>query len=211
MSVPGLAAYRIVRQLTAHFRTRSYDVFESKGRLNGVITGFEKKANKAVFIKLERIFNDEKALGHFVIANYCVGNYNAVWEVTPDDIHVYQVWRKAREAITHQFRTDCSTLLSRARNDIPVVSGNEECILFNSALAGVIRPETVVLLDHYLPFLDQWEDNLHKSVFSEVVLRLRKYKRFVKYNPEKIGPLAEQFIGNLSNINIGLSSNLAII
>ena len=184
---PGHQGFRIGKPLFIHFTTEPYCVFTTHNRIIGTNEdAFSRRPDQKVFYAFEKLFSEELAMGFFLVANYVEGHFDAPFTIGADDYERYDLWRARRQALTYRTRNDI-ILLSENLNK-PFTDALSSSI-FKQGISGNISPETVVLLDRYHPFLDEWKEQLKSTMFADIILRWRKYRRFVKGDPDKIAPL----------------------
>lgn len=188
--IKGFEAYKIWRSLHVHFTTLSYDAVKSRAWTQGIISSFERSSNIVCFEILEDRFKNEIELGQYLISNFIAFNDNAAFDISPEAQNNYKEWKKRKEARTYLFSKDINDIIQYKR-DLPIISENEYCKVFQCAISKRISPETVCILNKKLGFLDEWYSNLKSSVFSELVLRWLKYQSFVKFNEEKVNKIIE--------------------
>lgn len=197
----GFKAYKYFMAIKLHFSSEKYDVFENGGRVNGSRIAFEKRNDRFLFEKLANKFSSEQDYIQFLVANIAYGNKNVVYSAESDDY--YQRWIKRKESRTRIFTLDLATIethLESHKQSIDdlydIESGAPE--LLKLYVGGHVTLETMVILQDLEDYLSKWEPLI--MLWHDHFLTIRKVKRFVKYDKNKIQSNYQQFKENLAEI-----------
>ena len=181
-SVPaGVQGFRIWQPLYVHFHYDVFDVFTQRLKTTSEETILARK-NLNVFkvFETKHQFNPLN-MRQSLVANYVLGDFSFPFEFTNEHRDVWLSWLKRRQAITQVFQDDLKKLDEHAILKDPYRSQ-----LFKLAVSGQVAPETVVILDNHIKFLDIWKSELDGTLHYEPVRIWAKYKNFVQYDKEKI-------------------------
>lgn len=187
--ISGFRACRYWIALKLHFTTRKYDFFEHKAK----IVNFNEEvylARKDVkqFERIARKYDE--AVSEYFLANLLVGN-KSIWNTAGIDSHdVYFNWLSRRGARAYHLKKDLSRNNIMDRKDLSAIIAMREGstpILFEMFCQGKITPETIILLDFCIPFLDHWDAELSTTLWGNGALVLLKYRPFINCDkPELI-------------------------
>ena len=190
----GFAAYRYFMAVRLHFTTEKYDVFEKNGRVSGTRATFEKRNDRALFERLARKFDTDQELIQFLVANFAYGNKNVVYSYESDEY--YREWIKRKESRTQMFQNDLRTIVNKidfdglkAENLFSIESGYPD--LLRLYVGGVITLDTMVIIQDFEDYLSQWEPLV--MLWNDHFLTIRKAKRFVKYDQNKLKSIYSTF------------------
>jgi len=184
--ISGFRACRYWLALKLHFTTRKYDFFEYKAKVaNFNEEIFLARKDNKQFERLAKKYDE--SVGEYFVANLLVGNKN-IWNTSGIDSHdVYYNWLSRKGARVYHLKKDLS------RNDImskyalaKLISMEEgkTPILFDKFCSGQITPETIILLDKCMPFLNHWDIELSKTLWGNAALVLLKYRPFIQFTDE---------------------------
>lgn len=179
------AAFKLWKPLYIHFTSLKYDCIESGERIKLTEKEIEKKSNR--FYRFSKLFQNRNEAAYFLISNFIAGEFSAAFNVKEENLDIYYKWKGRRESITYLFKKEFSAIIQKYKDADFDCKYPHESGLFNDYIAGEICPETMILLDkYYKNFLDKWLINESVNVFYDSILRLVKYKKFVRHNREKI-------------------------
>lgn len=200
----GFKAYKIFMATKLHFTTEKYDVFEKQGRVSGSRTTFEKRNDRFLFEKLANKFKNEQELAHFFVANFAYGNRNVIYSEESDSY--YKEWIRRKESRTHIFQQDLQEIENHLEvNKIPsselfsIESGAPE--LLKLYLGGHVTLETMVIVNEFDNFLQSWEPLI--MMWHDAFLVIRKAKRFVRFDRDRLQSIYTNFKETLTEYNYG--------
>jgi hypothetical protein len=178
-------AYREYLALKSHFSNKSYDYFKYNGKVkNATIDSYEKRRDKLFFMKLAK----HRDPINFLVANFVendkmwIGNiaYNEEAEKK------YFNWLKKNQSLTYVFTNDISNLDENFDSNFLVEQNNHPKIL-KLYLSGEISIETLVILTDLVRCISYWNKNMSDDpIWNDVLLKIQKYKPFIKYDKEKM-------------------------
>jgi hypothetical protein len=197
----GFKVYKYFMAIKLHFTTEKYDVFEMNGRVSGSRVAFERRNDRGLFEKLAKKFSTDQELIQFLVANFAYGHQNVVYSHDSDTY--FQVWNKRKESRTRTFGVDLDSIVNhletnKISNDAlySVESGMPE--LLNMYLGGFITLETMVILQDFDDYLSKWEPII--MLWHDHFLVIRKAKRFVKYDENRLKLIYQDFKENISRL-----------
>jgi len=197
----GFKAYKYFTAIKLHFTTEKYDVIDMNGRVSGSRTAFEKRNDRGLFEKLARKFDADQELIQFLVANFAYGHRNVVYSNDSDEY--YRVWVKRKQSRTQQFCNDLDVITNHlemkklAKDSMySVDTGMPE--LLNLYLGGYVTLETMVILQDFDDYLQKWEPII--MLWHDHFLTIKKSKRFVKYDQNRLQSIYNNFTENLADI-----------
>lgn len=197
----GFKAYKYFMAIKLHFTNEKYDVFEMNGRVTGSRATFENRNDRGLFEKLAKKFDKDQDLIQFLVANFAYGHRNVVY--SSDSDHYYQVWLKRKESRTHVLQSDLTTIINHLEKDrlkeeslYSVEEGMPE--LLNLYLGGYVTIETMAILQDFDDYLSKWEPLI--MLWHDHFLTIRKVKRFVRYDENRVKLIYQDFKEQLSEL-----------
>lgn len=198
----GFEFFKIYHALDLHLNTDRYDVFKYGGRTRITPQSFERRTDKTRYeYWANKIRNDRKA-GKFCIANFVHGDPQWLWNPYDQGEDALTRWTSIKESISKVFKDDIQVIeriMDKHSLNIdslfkPTPSGKHPPIA-QIIKAKMITPESAVIIDRELKsYLDNNSVMCHNDPYmEEVVLKLKKYSPFVKYNGSKINATIQEF------------------
>ena len=176
-------AYQCFTALRKHFNTDSYDYHKYKGKLRLKLENFEKRRDRFVFEKLARHSDPE----YLSIANIIEseqfwltqGNFNSA-------VNAYDRWLKRNQSLGYTLQQDLENLGDDLDNELIVPSTGHPPLL-RLYLSQKVCLETVVIITDIAQCFQYWSRRMSDDfVAQDVLLKVRKYKPFVKYDRLKM-------------------------
>lgn len=199
--IDGYSTYKYFTAVKLHFTNESYDLIEQRGKVKGSRETFERRSDRKLFEKLGRKFSKDKDLVQFLIANFAYGNTGLVWEFDGSSDMLYNQWIKRKESITQTFRDDLSFISNELelRNisfqELLYITDNQEYpVLLKYYLGGKVTIETMVIFDYLTSIVDNWQSLV--LLWHDHFLKIRRLRPFVKFNPDKIQKVYNEFLEN---------------
>jgi len=178
-------AVKIWKPLYLHFTTKKYDCISSENKVKYSEEEIDKKSKQ--LIKFSKLFDKNIDAAFFLIANYIDGNFDVPFIIIKDNIDTYVKWKGRRESITYLFKQEFKLVLDNVNQSEFDKKYAQESELFQMYLQKQISPETLILIDkYYIEILDKWLINDVHNLFYNNILRLIKYRPFVKHDVNKI-------------------------
>ena len=197
----GFKAYKYFMAIKLHFTSERYDVFEKNGGVSGSRVAFERRNDRGLFEKLAKKFDTDQELIQFLVANFAYGHKNVVY--SNDSDAYYALWKRRKESRSHTFQNDLNFITNhleqnRLKGDIlySVDSGMPE--LLNLFIGGHVTLETMVILQDFDDYLTKWEPLI--MLWHDYFLVIRKVKRFVRYDQNRVQSIYKNFKEQLSEI-----------
>lgn len=188
--INGYSLFKYDRAVKLHFTTEKYNLFESKGKANGLsFENFLAKRDYNVYNAIAQRFETDVQAIQFLVANYAYSNNAPIHNMATSDRN-FTIWTKRKQSITNTFREDIDTLqLHLDKNGITpdslYESNHNIPALFKIYLAGTITIETMHILNKLNPYLIEWKP-LHTMLWSKEFLRIEKLDRFVRYDTDTV-------------------------
>jgi hypothetical protein len=191
----GYQAYKYFIALKLHFTTEKFDVFSNNGRVNASRVAYERRNDKALFERLSRKYPTDRELIQYMAANFAYGNKHVVYSYESDEY--YNVWLKRKESISQVFKTDLLLIQQECSGSkesvFSIDDGNP--LLLNLYLGNHITLETMVILEELEGYLSKWEPLI--MFWHDHFLTIRKSKRFVKFDKNKVQSIYDNFVAEL--------------
>ena len=183
--INGYGCYLKYLSIKAHFLNEKYDYFKYQGRIKANISSFNKRPDRFFFEKLARTLKTEEAIERYFVSNFVYGT--SLWigdAITENANNNYLKWIGRIESIQYSFKKDLDNIISKAeKNECSIQelfesSGGQHPVILKMFLKKELIIESVIILNTFLDFFDQWNDNIkEQAVWPEV------HKRFSKYEP----------------------------
>lgn len=178
----GFKAFKYHQSIKLHFTNDRFNVFENKGRLRGSYQTFMNRNDHMLFERLAHQYKDKEFI-QYCASNFMYGNDTVVYH-TDVAMTNYKEYLRRRQSITHVFRQDLQTIVdSDARYNFSGRSVPDVVQLF---LAGKITIETMSILNDFDDIVGKTSQQPSLALVLEpTLLRIKKAKGFVKYDPYK--------------------------
>lgn len=174
-------AYTTYLAVKSHFEREGYDYFRYHGKVPAKVESFYARRDRYFFEKLARKEN----LVEFLVANFLENDKNYSRDLTHEEAErVYREWNKRTSGLTYQFQQDLEKIPD-LKAAIAVKDGQHPPLL-KMMLKKSVTPETVLIIDSFVKFIDVWDEKLDdKFVWPSVKKRLVKYRPFFKFDRDK--------------------------
>jgi hypothetical protein len=183
--------YRYYLALRLHFTT-DYDVVKMKGRLKANRAAFAKRKDMQIICKKLASKLDERDIVNFFVANFVAGVlYGGTFNTCSDK--VFKEWTRRIESLTYIFSENLSKLRDSCEKQHKEISYIFECnegqhpLLLRSYLCGDISIETLIILNDFHSYIDNFDKQMYNDIVWNGVSRLiKKYRPFLQYDKKKI-------------------------
>jgi len=190
----GYGAYLLFLALRTHFTNAKYDFFQMQGKLRATKESYIKRNDKSFFDKLARDYSCEN-LRDFYVANF-LEDKHYVTELLDDTAERnYREYQRRRQSLTYLFTSELEGLFDSGTTRPFKFNDGEYPDIVNLYLRHVLSPETLVIINDFIPFEDKFNKYLSDDIlWSKVSLKLRKYKPFVHYDKDKVKSILKEKI-----------------
>ena len=190
----GYGAYLLFLALRTHFTNAKYDFFQMHGKLRATKESYIKRNDKSFFVKLARDYSCEN-LRDFYVANF-LEDKHYVTELLDDTAERnYREYQRRRQSLTYLFTSELEGLFDSGTTRPFKFNDGEYPDIVNLYLRHVLSPETLVIINDFIPFEDKFNKYLSDDIlWSKVSLKLRKYKPFVHYDKDKVKSILKEKI-----------------
>ena len=190
----GYGAYLLFLALRTHFTNAKYDFFQMHGKLRATKESYLKRNDKSFFDKLARDYSCEE-LRDFYVANF-LEDKHYVTELLDDAAERnYREYQRRRQSLTYIFTSELEGLFDSGLTRPFKLNDGEYPDIVNLYLRHVLSPETLVIINDFIPFEDKFNKYLSDDIlWSKVSLKLRKYKPFVHYDKDKVKSILKEKI-----------------
>ena len=189
--------YQLYLACKAHFTTLRYDAVKHNARVKST-DNFAQRRDRKLFEYMARQFDTNQDCATFFVANFAVGN-----DYPLDEKQAYEDalvrWNRVRGSLTRVYTNDIETIRSSGAATRQELFGAHALHpgAFMLLKNGKIQPETLAILDEFLPFLKPWYSSA--TLWKPDYLRLIKLKSFVKYDREKMQAISIDLIEELQD------------
>jgi hypothetical protein len=190
----GYGAYLLFLALRTHFTNAKYDFFQMHGKLRATKESYIKRNDKSFFDKLARDYSCEN-LRDFYVANF-LEDKHYVTELLDDTAERnYREYQRRRQSLTYIFTSELEGLFDSGTTRPFKFNDGEYPDIVNLYLRHILSPETLVIINDFIPFEDKFNKYLSDDIlWSKVSLKLRKYKPFVHYDKDKVKSILKEKI-----------------
>lgn len=186
----GFKAYRYYQAIKLHFTQPKFDVFINRGHVKGSYEKFLNRNDHAIFERLGRQFNDRDFI-QYIAANFMYGHHDVIYDST-DAMANYKEYQRRKQSITKVFTDDLQTIVdSGAQCDF---GGSKIPDVIQLLMAKKITLETVVILNNINHFVEGVKKTPIALMLGDELLKIEKAKGFVKYVPEKIQLIYDEYL-----------------
>lgn len=188
----GYGAYLLFLALRTHFTNAKYDFFQMHGKLRATKESYLKRNDKSFFDKLARDYSCEE-LRDFYVANF-LEDKHYVTELLDDAAERnYREYQRRRQSLTYIFTSELEGLFDSGLTRPFKLNDGEYPDIVNLYLRHVLSPETLVIINDFIPFEEKFSKYLSDDIlWSKVSLKLKKYKPFVRYDKEKVKSILKE-------------------
>ena len=181
-------AYRMYLGLRLHFNSKSYDYVRYNGSVNCTKDSFMKRSDRYFFHKMGKKYNGE--LEPFLVSNFVSNeSVNPKWLTGDQALENYNKWKKNQQSITRIFDQDlkkCLDIYDSFGIMFVTESRNSHPPIVKMIQAGKIEIQSVIILDHYLNWIDYVEREVDDEwIWPRIRNMLRKCQPFIKFNETK--------------------------
>jgi len=190
----GYGAYIVFVTIRTHFESRTFDFFKHH-KVKATRDTYNSRNDKWFFDKVAKEY-ENKDLRDFFIANR-LKDRNYITELLEDDARQnYIEYQGRRQALTYLIKNDMEKVFKYGSHKPFDVSDGEYPYLVGLYLRGSISPETMVILNDFIPYINKFDKYLGQNdfIWSKISLKLRKYKPFLKYDKEKFKNILKENI-----------------
>ena len=183
--------------LRTHFHNAKYDFFQMNGKLRATKESYIKRHDKYFFEKLAKEFTTEE-LRDFFVANI-LKDKHYVTEMLDDDANKNFIdYIRRKQALSYNFASELDKLFGDSDSGPFVIDNRHYPNIVSLHLRNVISPETMVILNDYIPFIEKFDRKIGEDdpIWGKVSLKLRKYKPFVRYDKDKIKSVLKKTLNN---------------
>jgi len=198
----GFRAFRYYLALKLHFSNDKFNVFQNNGHIKYSYETFNVRNDRHLFEKLARKFDTDKDLIQFFVANFAYGNDNMIYAI--EEANEYYIeWIKRKQSMTKTFEDDLGIIQLEAEKNVLSMDQiinftlNDYPCIIKLYLGKKVSIESLTILNEFMDFIPKWKQNQSAMLILENDIRkIEKLKGFVKYVPEKIKPIFNEFITN---------------
>lgn len=203
--IDGFRVYKFYLATKLHFTTDKFNVFENKGRVKGSREKFWSRNDRGLFEKIGREFETDRDLIEYFVSNFMVGNDCVVYSGDTANDN-YKTYVKIKQSLTRQFQNDLNKIHLHLEqnpdklNDLYDFDGTKVPELMKLLIGGDITVQSLLILDSFRPFLDNW--NLQTNlIFEEECRKVVKSKGFLKWDPIATEMVFRSFEEDLTDLN----------
>lgn len=176
----AFTAFKLYTAVKLHFTTSYYDVFKTKGAVKVKMETFVARNDASLFRRLGEMFVYKSELIEFLVANFAVGNDNLIYDFPTANLN-YNNWIANKQRLSYQFNEDVSKLFTFEH-----FTSKKEEVIITAFLSKEIQPQSLAILDHEFGVVDSLLNKPKFVMLHDILKRLSKMKRFVKYDKTQI-------------------------
>lgn len=194
-------AYQMYLAVKLHFMSDSYDITKHRGRVMTNKAKFGEQNRENLYLRFSDKFDNRQQMAQYLIANFAYGawgNTDIVAGTSEADKN-FTEWNRRKQSMTQVFKNDLAKI--RLHCETNEVDFNKDIQskfpqipnLFQLFLGNHITLETLIIIDRFNPFLDNWKQNLG-NLFKDEIRRIIKARPFVKFDESKVQPIYLEFM-----------------
>lgn len=190
----GFDAYQTYQAVRLHFMNESFDYYTYHGKTRTTEDAFNLRKDKYTFHKVARMFKEDE-LAYFFAVNFLKGNGKG-WisaMLQEDAIEKYKDWVKWQHKRSDNFIDDLTKLTNFEQ--LIICKDGQFPELLNLVLQGDIAYDTLIILDHYIKFMEIWNKKVEDDfIWSDFYKKFKKYKPFFIHYAPLSDPYYKKFI-----------------
>ena len=187
MQFHGFDVYRTYLAMKQHFTKPSFDFFQYDGRVNVKESTYQQRNDFYFFETLARKLTalevKEYLLASFVLAP----NPAKVWigDIKRTGKDKWASWQRTNQALKYNVEQDLNYIVKYTQdtettfNDLFRCDDGGHPPLLRLHLRGLVKLETLMILDMVLGFMLVWDRKLDDPIWNPLSLKIKKYKPFV--------------------------------
>lgn len=170
----ALEVYYDYVALKSHFHGQ-YDYFKCNGKTRASLASFEKRRDKAYFIKLSKHKDHFRyILANLIYSDYWIGEI-AVNQFAEEN---YKRLLKVHESLAYTLQTDLKKI-PNWREAVEVIDGHPPILILY--MGNEITLESLTIIAHLTNAIGYWDRTLGDDiVWQTIKRRITKYKGFLK-------------------------------
>jgi hypothetical protein len=193
MIMSEFEVYRFYLALRLHFTTDQYDVIKQQGKVRASKLAFSKRKDLISIKKIAKTYSDEEVV-NFLVANFVSGDrWGGMFDSEARDR--YLAWKKRIESLTYTFTNDIDKIFNENRDPFSGTKSEHSYIL-REYLRNNISIETLVVLESFRPFMDEFDQRYEDDlVWPDLSRLIKKYKPFLKFDKDKFHAIYRRRVG----------------
>lgn len=196
----GFRAFKYYMALKLHFTDPKFDVFVNRGRVKGTLQRFQMRNDRLLFEKLAKQFPIDKEYIQYIASNLMYDNPDVVYQ-SDEGMANYKEFLRRRQSITRVFQDDLDTIV-KSGAQYKIVDDNIPDVI-QLLISKKITIETAVILNQLDDFIGKIESNHVHLMFGNLIMRIVKSTKFVKYNSYKVMNHYQNFIEEVKGTTNG--------
>jgi hypothetical protein len=183
----GYDAFQTYQAVRLHFMNDKFDYFAYNGKSKTSPEAFNLRKDKYTFHKIARMF-DEAELPYFFAINFLKRDSKA-WiagMLQEEAFEVFKNWKKWQEDRVGNLKNNLVGLSNAGKFENLIISKDGQFPeLLNMVLRNDLNYDVLVILDHYIHFMDSWDKKIEDDfIWKEFHKKFKKYKPFfLSYAP----------------------------
>ena len=195
----GYQAYQIYQSLKLHF-TSNYDAVKYNYKTAVKQSSFEKRKDRYFFEKLSRRFSRDELIQYFT-ANLIENSNSWIGDMSDE---VYGAYVARYDKLTYMFDQDMKILANQGYSFDQLCSTTEDYSvnpLLEALRAREIHPETVVLLDILVDFLERLRAAVSDplGINKDMIDMLIKYKLIMLQKPVPTNKIKNKVLSSFTS------------
>ena len=184
----GFEVYKMYLALKQHFTKDSYDYVKYRGKVSASERSFRDRRDRYFFDKLSVKYSDREVLNYF-IANFINDPKGYIKSFSHT---AYDDWKSYQESFLYKFRQDVHFLLcdyespyQHKFDKIFQVETGVHPILLRRYYSGEIALETLVVFEHCLGYIKNFDNKLSDPIWKDTKRKVEKYMPFLDIDCQK--------------------------
>ena len=193
--ISGFDLFKYNNAVKLHFCTKKYNVFDYKGKTNGVsFENFLARKDYNLYNAMARKFESDSESIQYLVANYVYQN-DPIHNIASSDKN-FMLWKKRKQSITNTFMNDIDNVIllmeKKSLTYKEIIDSKKDIPeLFKMYLRNDITIESMHILNKFSTFLEVWRPSL-ELIWDKDLLIIEKLDRFVKYDTEVIQKIIDE-------------------
>jgi hypothetical protein len=192
--------YKTYLAFKNHFNRENFDYFKYHGKTNASVSAFNKRNDRYFFEKLSRQKNDGEIKEFFLASFIECTDSQKLWirEIINCGNTYYNTWKSRADSLTYTFKENINTLLDENCNldDVMFCECGKHSKLIKLHSINKVSIETMVILDHILHYVKNYDRILNDPIWKFYSMRIRKYRPFMQIESDTYKIILKEKVTN---------------
>ena len=182
----GFDVYRTYLAMKQHFSNPKFDFFQYDGKINAKESTYQQRSDFYFFETLTRKLDAQEVKEYLLSSFIYSDNPAKVWigDIKRTGKDNWVKWQRQNQSLQYNVTADLKKVLhymtrrGLSFNEMFLTNGGHPPLL-KLFIRGEIELETIIILDMVLKFVVRWDEQLADPLWSNLSLKIRKYKPFM--------------------------------